>query len=267
MVNNIINVKNKPHAILLIESKLCDLNKFIKEYIKSIVAISPNDEWATKVENGNYYDVISLNGNERNIKKEDILNVINQFSKTSIEARGIKVYVIYGIEHTSSQAINSLLKFLEEPPKNTYAIFTTRSANLVLPTIKSRCQNYILKSHIKSFDQNLSSFQLTEEHKRVIRYVYYNYNDVIKDLKDQTFDNIYDMSKSLINGKNNIVVIKQLQEQFSKFNYRQIELFIKMLNALLPNNERLFGLLATISTNPIKTLLFNNIWNILQVNS
>jgi hypothetical protein len=90
---------------------------------------------------------------------------------------------------------------------------------------------------------------------------------VIKDLKDQTFDNIYDMSKSLINGKNNIVVIKQLQEQFSKFNYRQIELFIKMLNALLPNNERLFGLLATISTNPIKTLLFNNIWNILQVNS
>jgi hypothetical protein len=37
MGNNIVDVKNKPHAVLLVESKLCDVDNFIKEYIKSIV--------------------------------------------------------------------------------------------------------------------------------------------------------------------------------------------------------------------------------------
>ena len=38
------------------------------------------------------------------------------------------------------EAINSVLKFLEEPTPNTYAILTTRNEAKVLPTILSRCQ-------------------------------------------------------------------------------------------------------------------------------
>jgi hypothetical protein len=38
MGNNFLNAKNKPHALLLIESKLCDLNNFVKNYMKSIVS-------------------------------------------------------------------------------------------------------------------------------------------------------------------------------------------------------------------------------------
>ena len=37
-------------------------------------------------------------------------------------------------------ATNSLLKFLEEPPANTYAILTTLNKFYILPTIISRCE-------------------------------------------------------------------------------------------------------------------------------
>ena len=36
--------------------------------------------------------------------------------------------------------MNSLLKFIEEPPKATYAILTTKNISKVIPTIRSRCQ-------------------------------------------------------------------------------------------------------------------------------
>ena len=37
-------------------------------------------------------------------------------------------------------AMNSLLKFLEEPVEEVYAILTTKNINKVLPTIQSRCR-------------------------------------------------------------------------------------------------------------------------------
>jgi DNA polymerase-3 subunit delta' len=200
-----------------------------------------------------------VNGYASNIKKEDILNIINRFSKTGVEERGIKIYIIYGIEYATSQAVNSLLKFLEEPPKNTYAILTTRSINLVLPTIKSRCQTYILKSNIKSTNEKLNQFKLTIEQKQIISRVYHSYDDINTDLRDNTFNNAYNLAKIFIDKKNDLISIKQLQEQFAKFNYKQIELVLKILIAILPNNEKLFELLTNINVNPIKILLFDNI--------
>ena len=39
------------------------------------------------------------------------------------------------------EAANALLKILEEPPAGMYLIMTSSRANLLLPTITSRCQN------------------------------------------------------------------------------------------------------------------------------
>jgi hypothetical protein len=44
MENKIVSIKNKPHALLLVESKLCDLDTFVKKYIKSIISINGTDE-------------------------------------------------------------------------------------------------------------------------------------------------------------------------------------------------------------------------------
>ena len=55
------------------------------------------------------------------------------------------IYVLHLIENVTEQAINSILKFLEEPGKNVYAFLTTNNENSILPTIISRCQVMHLK--------------------------------------------------------------------------------------------------------------------------
>ena len=50
-----------------------------------------------------------------------------------------KVFIINGFDEAMEIAQNKLLKVLEEPPENVYFILTATNQNLVLPTIKSRC--------------------------------------------------------------------------------------------------------------------------------
>lgn len=50
-----------------------------------------------------------------------------------------KVFIIRDIDKGMEGAQNKLLKTLEEPESNVYFILTTTNANLVLPTIRSRC--------------------------------------------------------------------------------------------------------------------------------
>jgi DNA polymerase-3 subunit delta' len=198
MVNNIIDLKNKPHAILLVESKLCNLEDFIKKYISSIIDSNKgnNAQLNGTVPYNNYFDIIKINDYEANIKKESIINLINEFSKSSVEEKGFKFYVIYGIEYATAQAINSLLKFLEEPPQNTYAILTTRALNLVLPTVRSRCHVYILKSDFNTFATKIAEFHLSKEQTKIIEQVYFNYDEIINDLKNNLFQNIYELVTS-----------------------------------------------------------------------
>lgn len=51
-----------------------------------------------------------------------------------------KIFVINGAETMTTEAANSLLKVLEEPPKDTIFILIATSSYGLLPTILSRCQ-------------------------------------------------------------------------------------------------------------------------------
>ena len=73
------------------------------------------------------------------IKKEQLLDLQDEFSKVSIE-NNKKVYIINECEKMNLQASNSILKFLEEPIDNIIAILVTNNINKVLKTIISRCQ-------------------------------------------------------------------------------------------------------------------------------
>ncbi|MBC7545189.1 MAG: DNA polymerase III subunit gamma/tau, partial [Candidatus Sericytochromatia bacterium] len=53
-----------------------------------------------------------------------------------------KVYIIDECHQLSSEAVNALLKTLEEPPDNVVFVLATTEANKVLPTIQSRCQRF-----------------------------------------------------------------------------------------------------------------------------
>ena len=66
-----------------------------------------------------------------------------------------KIYLISDADKMSLQSANSLLKILEEPPKNSLLLLTTSKLNSLLPTIIGRCQsikfNDLSSDEIKSY--------------------------------------------------------------------------------------------------------------------
>lgn len=56
-----------------------------------------------------------------------------------------KIFIINNIDEAMELGQNKLLKVLEEPPAGVYFLLTASNQNLVLPTIKSRCNKVELK--------------------------------------------------------------------------------------------------------------------------
>ena len=65
---------------------------------------------------------------------EAVRNMVSVVNKTSMKM----LYVFPRAEELSAQAVNAMLKTLEEPPEHVYFAFTTRNEQLLLETIRSR---------------------------------------------------------------------------------------------------------------------------------
>ena len=118
-------------AYLLAESIIEGKNDFACETCDTCKRIRANK----------YFDVIFVDGYERSIRKDDVENILDEFSRTSLETSGKKVYILANINNASVKVLNMILKFMEEPSSsNTFGIFITDRKDDLLPTIVSRCQ-------------------------------------------------------------------------------------------------------------------------------
>lgn len=145
--------KKIPQAILLNGYKDTPLLEIAKYVSKVIVCTQeePCEECldCIRIDSENYTDLIIADGTNQTIKKGQIEEIQERFSMSALESKGIKIYIINKIENATTEAVNSLLKFLEEPTSDIYAIITTSNINNVLPTIISRCMNIRLKKASK----------------------------------------------------------------------------------------------------------------------
>lgn len=94
-----------------------------------------------RVKDGNYGDLIYLDGAGKPIKVELVDALKARFEKTALEKNGHKIFIIDNCETLTLKAANSLLKFIEEPSGELTGIFITTQPDRLLPTIVSRCQN------------------------------------------------------------------------------------------------------------------------------
>ncbi len=81
---------------------------------------------------------ISFFESEKQIGIPDIKTIQQNIYLKPIKSKE-KAIVISAIQGLTIEAQNSLLKLLEEPPANTIIVLLIESIDLVLPTIKSRC--------------------------------------------------------------------------------------------------------------------------------
>ena len=95
-----------------------------------------------RILSGNHINVsyITVDDDKKQISKEQIIQLQDEFSKTSLE-EGPRVYIVDGIDETSISGQNSLLKFIEEPQnkEKTIGIFIATELSNVVTTIQSRC--------------------------------------------------------------------------------------------------------------------------------
>lgn len=73
------------------------------------------------------------------IYTEEVADLHSRFSLKSFEG-GSKILIVWQADKMNESSANKFLKFLEEPPKDTYIILTAESSEDILPTIFSRTQ-------------------------------------------------------------------------------------------------------------------------------
>lgn len=93
-----------------------------------------------RIEHLTHPNVYYIKPAKRQIVKEDIRLLQDEFSKTALE-EGAKIYIIDQADSMNQHASNSLLKFLEEPHSNIYALLLTTDQSKLLTTIRSRSQH------------------------------------------------------------------------------------------------------------------------------
>ena len=183
------------HAYLISGSNGAPLLNVATFFAKSLLCDNPSplacDNCITclRVDDGNYPDFFVYDGSKASIKKDDVDRIESSFEMEAFESKGVRVYILHLIETMTRQAINSILKFLEEPGEKVYAFLTTNNENLILPTIISRCQLLRLKMVDKQIViKNAVELGVDIKDAELLSY-FYNDGELIKEIMDNKDEN------------------------------------------------------------------------------
>ncbi len=98
-------------------------------------------ESCIKIASGNHPDVILFESSGTSISIEAMRRLSREAQFHPFQGT-IRVFIIDRAEKMTQEAANSILKTLEEPPATSHIILTTAFPELLLPTIRSRCQRF-----------------------------------------------------------------------------------------------------------------------------
>lgn len=215
------------HAYLIDENNYSDSYNMILSFVKAILcehgnylnSNCSNCSLCKRIDDGNYPELKIISADGMYIKKQQIIELQREFSRSSVEGKK-RVYIIRDCEKMRPEAANSMLKFLEEPEDNIIAILMTNNINNVLSTIISRCK--VIKLNNISTDVVTNDEELEDLAIKFISNLENKGIDMIVDVKDiwfsvigakdrdkmiETFDIMidiyYDMMK-VISGNNSI---------------------------------------------------------------
>lgn len=183
-----------------------------------------NPNLKTLINNNEYFQIFHINSEGSTIKKDQIIALQQAFSKTSL-IKGPRFYIIEDVDLISTQAANSLLKFMEEPENSmVYGLLTSSNLQGVLPTITSRSQ--IVR--MKDVNNEVAKHLINENHDS---FVSYNISALTNDLSE---------AFELINNPSIMEVIDYLKAYFSNFtnaSYQILLEFNKQLNNLIVDRK------------------------------
>jgi len=175
--------------------------KFIIPESKSWSPQELRQKYELKAENP--YSRIEYTGTT-SISIDKIRELKNEAKYTPYEAKK-KVFILTETEKLTREGANSFLKLLEEPPDNLLIILINSSLNMILDTIKSRCQIiYFPPLSIDEASSVISKFQSISEYERkIIRISQGNLKNIFENLIQEIDDKrniVYDFLKASASG-------------------------------------------------------------------
>lgn len=146
-LSNAINLNKISHAYLLCGPRGTGKTTTARIIAKSLnCAQGPTLEPCGKcpscldIANSTPIDVVEIDA-ASNRKVEDARNILEKIQFVPVNGR-FKIYIIDEVHMLTTEAFNTLLKTLEEPPENVIFILATTEPHKVLDTIISRCQRF-----------------------------------------------------------------------------------------------------------------------------
>lgn len=228
ILENEFRNNKKPHAFLIVGKNYDDLLCFLSQSILCDEAIACEVcSVCSRVKRNIYPDMIRLSGKEASIKKKNIEDIQVQMAKSSVEGKG-KIYIIEEIQNSSKEAINSILKMVEEPLDNVYAIFTTSNIDRVLPTVISRCQVLKLNPNNKTAIERLYlENKFSEEDAYILSQIFNDF--VVLDNFPKIIKEALNFIDDLFFKKDNLIINAQIGF-INKYNKKEdISLFLNIL--------------------------------------
>lgn len=114
-------------------------------------------ETCTAIAAGTFPDLVEMDA-ASNRRVEDVRDLISRVSLGLSAAGRRKVYILDEVHMLTTDASNTLLKSLEEPPEHVVFVLATTESEKVLPTIRSRAQHFEFMLYpVEQIIENLAS--------------------------------------------------------------------------------------------------------------
>jgi len=178
------------------------------EDIKGIIKyINCNEEYQDDCKKCNLCNLITKNNlpslkiiepDGTSIKKNQIEELKESFATVPVYSK-YNVYIIKNAEKMNASSANSMLKFLEEPTEGIIGFFITNNKDVMMDTIKSRCQAIVVKYEENQLNDSIN---ITEEE-------YTKYIKVIKEYLRKI------NSHEIINHKNELLALYSERKEIS----------------------------------------------------
>ena len=250
IINNAIKNDKINHAYMFEIDDNLEIEEFIKDICKKLILKEKKDDTIINlINNNNYSNIRRIIADGLWIKKEQILEVQNDFKKESFD-NNLKIYVIEEAEKLNKSSANTLLKFLEEPEQNICAILLTKNKYAVINTIMSRCINISLikKEYLtlETSDLAYKAVEILEKYQNKALPYLYELLVVKKEIEKKEYIVLFEKMQKIYNDI--LHITNQIEEKYNYFDIENVKnikfdsndtLLIKKINALHKNSEYL----------------------------